>query len=149
MNEKMIEAVQGIEKMVKHSLDINKELFEEERVQVEMFPSYVGSDESTVTLKIKLLPEFTQEEKIEAVAKRFIDASYGNVEIRKKDLDLIGVGELPYEDGWEGYCSQIYEKLTGQKCPESHARGRGFRSQHYGKEVAKAIREKFSEKVIA
>jgi hypothetical protein len=44
--------------------------------------------------------------------------------------------------GWEGCCTAVYKTLTGKEMADCPCRGRGFRSQYFGQEVATAIRAK-------
>jgi len=83
--------------------------------------------------------------KYEALAKKFHDAGYAVISIDRKDFTTLGIDPKIYDNaqGWETLCHDIYEALLGAECPPSHARGRGFRSQHYGDCVADAIRQKF------
>jgi hypothetical protein len=90
-------------------------------------------------------------ETLNALADKWTDAAYGNVEITPEDLAVLGIepqdkfeskeyGLINVNEGWESFCTFVYEKLTGNAHPGSAARGRGFRSQAYGKAVADAIR---------
>lgn len=77
----------------------------------------------------------------EALAEKFIQAGYGNVKVPHSDLKILGINEVPDSIGsWQEYCEFVYKYMTGEDCPPTTARGRGFRSQHYGKKVAEAIR---------
>lgn len=90
----------------------------------------------------------------EALAQKFHDSGYAQGDgITPEEVEVLGVkivkkykaknGINHKGDEWEGFCTQVYEKLTGQAVPRCNLRGRGFRSQWHGKLVAQAIREKF------
>jgi len=95
-----------------------------------------------------------KEQMILALADKIDKAAYGNEDaaITQDDLDILGIklqktfkskhyGRINVEGGWEAFCIFIYEKVTkGEKHPGSVARGRGFRSQAFGRELAEAIR---------
>ncbi len=87
----------------------------------------------------------------EELADKFVDAGYGKVSIDPEDLEVLGIKMqktfksksgrvLRMSNGWESFCSFVYEKITGNPHPGCPFRGRGFRSQSFGKDIAKAIR---------
>ena len=92
---------------------------------------------------------------IRELADKFERAGFGNEEhaITQDDLNILGIklqksfkskhfGRVNIEAGWESFCVFVYEKITsGKRHPGSSARGRGFRSQAYGRVVAEALRE--------
>ncbi len=86
----------------------------------------------------------------EELAKKFIEAGYGSVEIDPEDLEVLGIKmqktfksksgmTIEMENGWESFCAFIYEKVSGNPHPGCSLRGRGFRSQRYGKDIADVI----------
>ena len=84
----------------------------------------------------------------EEVAQRFISAGYAKEEVQEADLAAIGVVVLHPGTfaSWEALCRFVYITLTEKPMPECDKRGRGFRSQWYGKTVAEAIRAKYAQK---
>jgi hypothetical protein len=85
-----------------------------------------------------------------ALAKKFERAGYALEEITEEDLGLLGLrlqktyttrsGRRIELDNWEHFCIFVYEKVAGESHPGCTLRGRGFRSQAFGKSVADAIR---------
>jgi len=96
----------------------------------------LGEDHPLVTM---------DDEKRQALylAHNFVQAGYGVSSIEPDTLKAIGVEVKGDYEGWQAFCETVYKQLTGEDIEPSRARGQGFRSQYYGKEVAKAIRTKF------
>lgn len=102
--------------------------------------------------------DFNQPEQVPltltALADRFEEAGYATAEVEPASLKLLGIDKVPktftdkagrrrtIEGDWESFCTFVYERLTGKEHPGCSMRGRGFRSQAFGRDVAKAIREK-------
>ena len=92
-------------------------------------------------------------EQLLALADKFVQAGYANTDIGDDDLALLDLKQqfsfkgkkhgrtIGINGDWERFCWFIYEKLTNEPIPDCHLRGRGFRSQFYGKTVADAIRK--------
>ena len=90
----------------------------------------------------------------EALALKFIEAGHGDGDgISAEDLATVGIDRAEfdklcedkprqYTDDWEDFTRWVYKSLTGEDMPPSFARGMGFRSQHHGGQVAKALRSK-------
>lgn len=94
----------------------------------------------------------TKEQLLE-LAKKWDEASWGKVALGDEDLQLLGIepqktfkstkyGTINVSDGWESFCAFVFEKLTGTPHPGSQARGRGFRSRHFGEVVSEEIRKR-------
>ncbi len=92
--------------------------------------------------------------KLMALADKFVEAGYSRVSIDPvDDLKCLGITKIPktfksnkygtikLANGWESFCCYVYEKVSGEPHPGSQARGTGFRSQEYGREVANMIRK--------
>ncbi len=90
---------------------------------------------------------------MDELADKFERVGYGNEDITKDDLKLLGLewqktyqslsGRKLILNNWEYFCVYIYEKVSKKEHPGCKLRGAGFRSQAYGKDVAKAIRDKY------
>jgi hypothetical protein len=88
---------------------------------------------------------------LEDLADKWHDAAWGNVGITDDDLTLMGLtkqktfksksGKTVKTDTWEGFCSFVYEKMTGEVHPGSNAMGRGFRSKAFGAPITDMLRE--------
>jgi len=97
-----------------------------------------------------------KEQAILALADKIDRAAFGHEDaaITQTDLDILGIklqktfksqhyGRINVEGGWEAFCIFVYEKITnGEKHPGSVARGRGFRSQAFGRALADALRQR-------
>lgn len=88
----------------------------------------------------------------EELAEKFVKAGYAQEYIEHSDLEILGITRIPktfkskigftlHLGNWESFCAFVYEKVTGEPHPGCNLRGRGFRSQKYGRDVANAIRE--------
>lgn len=77
----------------------------------------------------------------EELAAKFIDAGYARVNIEDEDLAVLGIKKVPKSiKTWWAYCQWVYKKITKEEMPRCHLRGRGFRSQYFGEQVAEVIR---------
>lgn len=90
------------------------------------------------------------------LADKFEKAGYGHDPIEPQDLEVVGLryqksftskffGRVNIEGNWAGFCTFVYEKVTGKQMPHCPAVGQGFRSQFYGRTVAQALREKAND----
>ncbi len=91
------------------------------------------------------------------LAEKFEEAGHGNISIAWEDLKILGItkqqktfqskkyGKVNLITGnWEDFCCFVHEKAFGKPHPGATARGRGFRSQIFGKTIAEKILDKIS-----
>jgi hypothetical protein len=109
----------------------------------------------------------TSRDALEALADKFERAAVADTMILPEDLGVLGIAKLAdltklpktaksayakwgrYKlDNWEHFCAWVYEQVTGDPHPGSKCTGSGFRSQHFAKITADAIRGKSRELLL-